>query len=225
MATIVLGTVPAEEFALARTLDACPDLSVETERIVETGKDTVMPLLWARGTPRSTVEEALAADPSVDNVTLLDEFDDELLYRMEWIDHVQLLVQMLANSSATVMDAWGSADRWELRVLYPDRDHFSRTHEFCAEHGLGFDVRSIRDLDGEPAGRYGLTDEQYRALAAATRAGYFDVPRSVDLESLAEEFDISHQALSERLRRGTKALVEDTLFVGEGEPDDPIRSE
>lgn len=29
----------------------------------------------------------------------------------------------------------------------------------------------------------------------------------------AEEFDISHQALSERLRRGTGALIEDTLLV------------
>jgi hypothetical protein len=215
MATIVLGTIPAEEFALARTLEACPDLSVETERIVETGNDTVMPLLWARGTPRSTLEAELDDDPSVNEVTLLDEFDDELLYRMEWIDHVQLLIQMLANSSATIMDARGSADRWALRVLYPDREHFARTHEFCAEHGLGFDVQSIRDFDGEPAGRYGLTAEQYRALAAAARAGYFKVPREAELEDLAEQFDISHQALSERLRRGMCALVEDTLLVGE----------
>ena len=216
MATIVLGTVPAEEFALARTLRECSDLRVETERIVETGRDTVMPLLWARGTPAETVQAALEADPSVDNVTLLDEFDRELLYRMEWIDHVQLLIQMLANSSATVVDARGSTDRWALRVLYPDREQFSRTHEFCADHGLSFDVRSIRELDGEPAGRYGLTDEQYRALVAAARAGYFDVPRAAELESLAAQFDISHQALSERIRRGTKALVEDTLFVGDG---------
>jgi hypothetical protein len=220
MATIVLGTVPAGQFALARTLEACPDLGVETERIVETGHDTVMPLLWARGESRSTVEDALDADPSVDDVTLLDEFDDELLYRMEWIDHVQLLVQMLANSSATVMDARGSADRWVLRVLYPDRDHFARTHEFCADHGLDFDVRSIREFDGEPAGRYGLTDEQYCALVAAARAGHFDVPRETELETLAEEFDISHQALSERLRRGTKALVEDTLLVGDAMSDE-----
>ena len=61
---------------------------------------------------------------------------------------------------------------------------------------VSFDVRSIREFDGEPAGRYGLTDEQYRALVAAARAGYFDVPRAAELESLAAQFDISHQALS-----------------------------
>jgi hypothetical protein len=224
MATIVLGTVPAEEFALARTLAALPDVSVETERIVETGRDTVMPLLWIRGEPCSSVEATLADDPSVDNVTLLDEFEDELLFRMEWVDKVQLLVQMLANSAATVMDAWGEDGRWQLRVLYPDRDHFSRTHEFCTDHGLGFDVHSIRELDGEPAGRYGLTTEQYRALVQAVRAGYFQIPRETELEALADEFDISHQALSERLRRGTEALVEDTLLVGGEVPDGGGRS-
>jgi predicted DNA binding protein len=40
------------------------------------------------------------------------------------------------------------------------------------------------------------------------------VPRSVTLQELAEEFDVSHQAISERLRRATNALVQDTLFVG-----------
>jgi predicted DNA binding protein len=36
----------------------------------------------------------------------------------------------------------------------------------------------------------------------------------VTVEDLAEEFDISHQALSERIRRGTGALIEDTLRYG-----------
>ncbi|MGM0590035.1 MAG: hypothetical protein ACQETI_00155 [Halobacteriota archaeon] len=49
--------------------------------------------------------------------TLLAEFDDEFLYRMEWVAHVRLLLQMLTNSKATVLDARGRNDRWHLRVL------------------------------------------------------------------------------------------------------------
>lgn len=38
--------------------------------------------------------------------------------------------------------------------------------------------------------------------------------RRVDLDDLADGLGISHQPLSERLRRGQQALIEDTLLVG-----------
>ena len=214
MPTIVSGTVPADEFALDHSLETLPNLRFEIERIVSTGDKAVMPLLWIRGASREEVEETLENDPTVDNVTLLGDFDDEWLFQMEWVGHVDLIVQMLTNSEATILDAVGHRDVWKLRVLYPRRSLFSKTHEFCDEHGLGFEVESIRELDGEPAGRYGLTTEQYDVLATAAEMGYFEVPRSVTLQELAEEFDVSHQAVSERLRRATNALVHDTLFVG-----------
>ena len=214
MPTIVSGTVPADEFALDYSLETLPELMFEIERIVSTGDRAVMPLLWIRGASREAVEGTLEDDPTVDNVTLVGDFDEEWLFQMEWIGHVDLIVQMLTNSEATILDAVGQKNRWKLRVLYPRRESFSQTHTFCEEHGLDFDVESIRELDSEPAGRYGLTRDQYDVLATAVSMGYFQVPREVTLQELAEEFDVSHQAISERIRRATNALVEDTLFVG-----------
>ena len=223
MATIVRGSVPASEFALGATLERLPEASFETERIVTSGEDAVMPLLWVRRVEREAVDRALESDPSVDSVESLADFGDEQLYRMQWIDHVDLLLQMLTNAEATVLDAYGREDHWELRVLYPDRNHFSSTHDFCSEHGFTFDVEAIRELEGQPAGRFGLTEEQYRALVAATERGYYGVPRGTELQEIADEFDLSHQAFSERLRRGTESLVMDTLLVGE--PPDGFGSE
>lgn len=219
MPTIVSGTVPASEFALDYTLESLPELTFEIERIVTSGDSAVMPLLWVRGADREHVEETLEADPTVDDVTLLGDFDEEWLFQMEWVGHVDLVVQMLVNSEATILDAVGHEDHWKLRVLYPRRELFSKTHTFCEEHGLTFDVASIRELESEPAGRYGLTEEQYDVISTAAAKGYFEVPRAVTLQELAEEFDVSHQAISERLRRATDALVEDTLFVGMAEQD------
>jgi hypothetical protein len=214
MPTIVTGAVPADEFALSHTLESLPDLLFEVERIVTSGDGALMPLLWVRGPSRDRVEATLEEDPTVDNVEIVGDFEDEWLFRMEWIDHVDLLVRMLTNDEATILDAVGRDGQWKLRVLYPERELFSATHEFCEEHGLDFDVHSIRELEGEPAGRYGLTTEQYEVLAEAARMGYFEVPREVSLEELSEELGVSHQAASERVRRATSALVEDTLFVG-----------
>jgi hypothetical protein len=214
MVTIVRGTVPAAQFALNHSLETLPDVEVECERIVRSGDDAVMPLLWVRYADRDEVEAAFEADPSVDNVTCLSDLEEELLYRMDWIDHVDLLLQMLTNAEATVLDAYGHGPRWKLRVLYPEREEFSTTHEFCAGHGLTFDVASIREIDGQPAGRFGLTESQYRALVLAVKRGYYEVPRRTTLEELADEVGVSHQALSERLRRATGSLAEDALLVG-----------
>ncbi|AGN00356.1 DNA binding domain-containing protein [Salinarchaeum sp. Harcht-Bsk1] len=214
MATIIRGTVPATEFALSHTLETVPAAEFECERIVRSGEHSIMPLLWVRADDAEAVEDALAADPTVEAVNRLSSFDDEHLYEMQWIDHVRLLLHMLTNGGATVLDAYGRDGRWQLRVLYPNRDHFSTTHEFADEHGMTFDVESIREMDGEPAGRFGLTDAQHEALTAAAKAGYYEVPREVTLEELADDLGVSHQALSEQLRRGTCALLEDTLLIG-----------
>ncbi|WP_324664688.1 helix-turn-helix domain-containing protein [Haloarcula sediminis] len=214
MATIVIGSVPTTEFALAHTFEALPEVTFESERIIESGDDAVMPLLWARDADREPLEDAIDGDPTVNSVTLLADFGDELLYRMDWVDQVQLLLHMLTNSEATILDAHGRPDGWRLRVMFPDRSHLSETHEFCSDHGMEFTIESIREMDGQPSGRFGLTESQYRALITAVEAGYYDVPQEHTLEELAEEFEISHQALSERLRRGTESLVEDTLLVG-----------
>lgn len=216
MTTIVRGTIPAEELALNHTLQRLPEMEIECERIVKGGERIIMPLLWVRHGDREAVDAALAADPTVEAVSCLSAFDDEFLYEMEWVDHVHLLLHMLTNGAATILDAYGRNDRWQVRVLYPDREHLSRTHGFADEHGLTFDVEAIREMEGEPALRYGLTDRQYSTLVLAAERGYYDVPREATLEDLADDLGVSHQSLSERLRRGTEALVEDTLRIGRG---------
>ena len=215
MSTIVQGSIPSDELALHRTFQELPELEVQCERVVKSGENTVFPILWLRNAPQEVIEDALKTDPTVEAVDCLSDLEDEYLYEMEWVDHVHLLLDILTNGEATILDAVGRRDRWHLRLLFPDRDHFARTHDFAENHGLTFDVRSIRELEGEAAGRYGLTEGQYEALMLAVDRGYFEVSRETTLEELADELDVSHQALSEQIRRGMEALIQDTLFVGE----------
>jgi len=62
-----------------------------------------------------------------------------------------------------------------------------------------------------------LTEPQQEAIAEAYRQGYYDVPREISLEELANELDISHQALSERLRRANRVLAGEQLDNPSGE--------
>ena len=217
MATIVRGTIPAAEFALYETLESVGSVEFEAERIIESGEETVMPLIWARGAD-DAIDAALAADPSVEHAETLADFDDETLYRMEWVTNVSLVTQIITNARAAITDAHGVDGRWYFRVMYPTRDSLAETNAFCEDSGLTFDVTAIREMDGDPVGRYGLTEQQYETLTLAVEAGYYEIPRTVSASDLADDLGISHQALSERLRRGTKALVEDTLLIG-AQPD------
>jgi len=61
-----------------------------------------------------------------------------------------------------------------------------------------------------------LTAAQREALSAAKEHGYYEVPRKVSTRDLADELDMSHQNLSELLRRATSKLIDETLTISAG---------
>jgi predicted DNA binding protein len=215
MSTIAHFGVPTANFALAETLRTVPEVSVVCEQIVACSNTGILPLIWARAPDPPTFEDALAHDPTVATYTQLADTEAAQLYRMEWTDHIRLVVQMLTNANAIILDAAGTAEGWQLRVLYPDRETLRTTYDFCDDHDLSVDITTIRTPDADPTTSLslggGLTNEQYEALVHAYNQGYFAVPRTVDLETLAADLDISHQALSERLRRAHDTLIGEAL--------------
>jgi len=61
----------------------------------------------------------------------------------------------------------------------------------------------------------GLTAKQEMMLEVAHKQGYWAVPRGASLEDLAQEMGLSAQAVSERLRRATKVVM-DQRFAERG---------
>ncbi len=219
MSTIAELTVPAEEFALCQTLEATEDLDVEIERVVAYDPGHVMPYVWFAG-DESTLAELdplLEDDPSVEEYELLTDLDDECLYRLNWVDNVTVMIHLLTEEKATVLDASVEGQQWRFRVLFPERDSLSSTYEFATEQGLTIDIRKIHQMEDNRHSRYGLTDSQYETLVEALERGYYQIPREMDMEHLSNELDISHQALSERLRRAHRTLVEEVIDVGKEE--------
>ena len=214
MSTISEISVSASTFVLGETLEAVPDATFDVERVVAHDTDRVLPFVWASAPDRETLEDAIEEDASIKNVELLSDLEDEWLYQMEWVSQVEFVVHALLEEQATVLNAHSEDGQWHLRLLFPDRASLSRTYEFCEDHDIRLDVKTIYEMDSERHGRFGLTEEQSEALSAAFELGYYEVPRGVSVEALAEELGISHQALSERFRRAHGNLVENTLIIG-----------
>lgn len=217
MSTIAELAIPADAFALRQTLEAAADLNVEVERVVASDPGHVMPYVWFSGDAATlaTVDDTLATDPSVDDATRLVARDDESLYRIDWANDVVVMLHALTDADATVLDAYVETGQWQFRVLFPDREALSRTYEFATEQGLPIEILRIHRLEERRHGRYGLTDPQYESLVAALEYGYYEIPREMDMDELSDELGISHQALSERLRRAHRTLAKELVDIGE----------
>ena len=217
MSTVALIRIPAAEFALSETLAEFPEMEFEVERVVASDPEQVMPFVWTGGdaVDYDRLDDVLAEDPTTENVSLLTELGGERLYQMSWVSQIRVVIQILVEQKGTILKAHGHDGRWLLRILFPTRDALSATHEFCDQYDLSLDVHNIFELRESPGGRYGLTEEQYETLVTAAEMGYYEVPRGVKLEELAEELEITHQALSELLRRGHDTLIKDTLMIEE----------
>jgi hypothetical protein len=209
--------IPAEEFALHDTFLDAPETRLDVQRVVAHGPERVMPFLWATAEDFDALDAALEADPSVEDVTYVSEFENERLYRMAWVDRIALVSHALVEQDATVFEAVGSRDEWHLRLFFPEREGLASVHDLAREEGRTLHVDDVYEPERERRDRFGLTDPQRETLVEAFENGYYDFPHGVTTEDLGDEFDISAQALADRLRRGHGNLIEETLVVGHGQ--------
>lgn len=210
MTTIMNLAVPADKFALADTFSAVPDVEFDAVRVATHGTDRVVPLLWARNADAEPVMSALERDETTSETTLVARRNRDTLFRMRWTDRVRVLTHVLVAEGGAIVSAHGTSDGWTFRVMFPDRSSIASTHEACEEYDVT--IERIADLEDAAsiAGDH-LTDEQFDTVRRAVDTGYYEVPRRTKLTDLASRSSVSHQALSERLRRGHRTLIESLI--------------
>jgi predicted DNA binding protein len=211
MTTRSVLTIPLAEIALSETARQLPDVYFYVEQTAMADTDDTLNLWIATDDP-SAIDGALEDDPSVTDHERLKGNDDEYLYRVTLAKEVRLVRELVHGYDGTITEVYGDADGWTLEVRFPDRERFSELDDEFEGFGIHptyETIESIDDSEDEPMNV--LTDSQRRSIELAVDRGYYQVPREVSLQELAREMDISHQALSERLRRAEKRLAEEKL--------------
>ncbi|WP_226041986.1 helix-turn-helix domain-containing protein [Natrinema sp. DC36] len=217
MTTVVELEIPAARLGFARTFDRVSTFEFQVGGMIGGSS----PLVWTNGPDRETVKQALEADPSVEVIaSIADDADessaddgvtarqnDRWLFRLEFGDGVKLLEQIVTETDGAILTARGANGRWMLKLLFDDRESVSACHELFEQYEYQAAVTRISGIDDLASAQTPLTETQYETICKAHELGYFDVPRGVTLKELAAELDVSHQALSERLRRSHAALV------------------
>lgn len=217
MSVLLEFTIDAERFKLGEVLSNGERLHFELERIVPTG-DHVMPFVWVAtdGAPDEELppfEERVRDSDQVLELLALDRVADGGLYRIEWEAQTEGLIQALAETEATVLEAYGDGT-WTFRVRFPDHGRLSDFHNYLTDHDVKVHIERTYTLAEESARRrdFGLTNKERKALVLALRRGYFATPRDTSLDDLAGELGITKQAVSNRIRRGNEKMLRPLLL-------------
>lgn len=214
MPTITDITLPGGSFELGRLLTENPDIHVEIERLVPLG-DRMLPFFWVSNSTPEHIEEALESQSIVESVTELTAVDDRHLFQVTWTPEVNGLIEALLDTNGVILEGQGIAGQWELRLRFPDHESLRRFNEICLEKEIDMEVKGVYNPH-PPAMEDRLTPVQWQTLATAYELGYFEVPRRATLSDLSERFEVSEQAISQRLRRATRSVVDGLMFEGSG---------
>lgn len=215
MSVIAEYTVSPDSLALSETLNELPGMIVEIGRVVAHGQDRVMPYFWVQGEEYEKFERLVQTDPTTTDVTKLDSYEDGTLYRATWVEQIEGIVYPYTGIGATIIEATGHADGWELRMRFDEERLVSEFGAYCRDNAIPFELnRLYHPSEPMAGGQYGLSPKQRAALVTALECGCFDIPRNTTMGEVADVLGISQQSLSKRLRRAHRNLVTNVLTVG-----------
>jgi len=212
MSVVVEFGLRSNEFELGRILELEAGEELRLEAVVPTGERAI-PSFWTDGVDAEAFERRVREHDSVEALTAVQSLEERRLYTLEWDRRADRVIGGIRVEGGRLLQATGRSDGWAFQVRFPTHDALSAYQSRLRDAGLEPSVQRVYTPD-EPDGTasYGLTDRQRETLTLAVKRGYYDIPRSSSTADLGAELDISDQAVTERLRRGTDALVSNALL-------------
>jgi len=211
METVIEATIPTDRFVLAETVDRVSAVEIEFVRLALQQAGCVVPFLWGAASQQEQLDDALQNDPDTDRVVCLSGGEHRRLYSLEWTPEATRRINELAAITGSVLTVRGTSDHWRVRTLFPDRETAAETFRSWRDDGINPSLSSISTISCEKGSMLGLSATQYETIARAVQTEYYSVPRETTLDELAADLKVSHQAVSERLRRGHSHLAERLL--------------
>lgn len=213
MGVIVELSIPSEEFQLGRILTIEGGTTVSLETVVPLG-DRSVPFFRLFGKTRESFEADVREQSTVSDIHVVTIHDSETLYALDWKVTDGSFLDVVLSLNGHVLEASGESGKWVFQIRFQSHSALSEFQECCFEADLPIDVRRIYNPTTPEAGPwYGLTTPQRETLTYAVEKGYYSLPRRTSTQEIADEFDISDQAVTERLRRAIDTLVTNSLLL------------
>lgn len=204
-------SVSHPKIALSDVSRNAPAVTIRPERRVAVS-DSDLLVFSVDGEDLTGFDQLLELSESVEDALLLRHTEHSRSYRVAIADQALTVTAPLIRAGARVLDVLGSDGTWKLHAQFRSKAAFSSFRTYCATEQLNFKLHRLYwDTSAQHGHDAELTPEQREALTLAYESGYYDVPRNISQKELAKKIDISSSAVSQRLRRATGQLIEETL--------------
>ncbi|WP_436346171.1 helix-turn-helix domain-containing protein [Natronorubrum sp. FCH18a] len=210
-------TIDQPEFPLNAVFEELPDATIELDRVVPTS-DAIIPYFWIYAENIAELTTDLSDDEGVEKVKIVDELSEQMLVRIDWnLEHESVLTAIV-NTDVALLSGIGDDEKWTFEVRSGTQQQISEFQSYCHDNDIPIQLTQLHALSALRSDReYDLTDGQRTALVLAYSRGYFDSPRDATQDDIADELEISRQAVSSRLQRGLRRLVASTLITSQAD--------
>jgi len=211
MSVIAEIRVSDHPLVLMPSVQAAPGMVLKREWAIADQTSDPVVFVWAHGGDFEAFEASLPDDPTIREFECIDREERQRLYRVV-IDRSVAFnpAPVERETGASRLSIETNAEGAVLELRLPDRGALQQYVDRFREEGFSVELlRAYRA--GEGSVRSDLSTKQAEALRAAHENGYFEVPRGTELSALAAELGVSEQAVSERVRRGLSAVLDEAL--------------
>lgn len=156
-------------------------------------------------------EDALSGLAAVDEWTYAGKADDAHLYLVAFTAG-ELPDQLADTYEELVGDCQPEVeDRGVSVSLVGDQETIASAIEEYEETGVSPDLRRLGSYDGRVGLLEALTDRQQEVLQTAYDMGYYDVPRAVSTDEIADELNLDPSTVAEHLQRAERNVFSQLL--------------
>jgi hypothetical protein len=159
------------------------------------------------------------------------QFDHDALSSLEYVDHWTHVAEagdshlyviaftapdLPKSMSETADDLVGTCepevdDHGATISLAGSQDDISETIQAYQQAGASTDLRRLGGYESRDRPADELTDRQREVIETAWEMGYYEVPRGVSSEEIADELDLDPSTVTEHLQRAERNLLGQVL--------------
>jgi predicted DNA binding protein len=206
-------TATEGEFPLAAVFEEFPGTQIELDRVVPTD-GAIIPYFWVEDANVAAIDMSDVAHPGIQDIRVVDNVNGEAFIRIEWDFDYESVLTAIIETKAELISAIGTHAQWTFDIRGDDQQAISDFHTYCQDHDIPLELTQLHALSPLQSGyEYNLTEAQREALTLAYARGYYDSPRQLPQQALAEELGITRQAVASRLQRGTRRLIASTVIT------------
>ncbi|WP_439027856.1 helix-turn-helix domain-containing protein [Haloarchaeobius sp. DT45] len=170
--------------------------------------------LWVSGPDHDDAADVLRSHPAIARAERLDSGDERSLYELGLAAGLGPVADGIERTDAMATRAEVIDATIRLTLRFRGQDELQQFVDTLHDENVQFEVtwKGNGGVTGD-GGTDPLTQVQRQTLWLAYERGYFNIPRDTSLCELADELDVSSQAVSERLRRAMGSYLATTMLT------------